>query len=262
MSLLALQRAMRDEILATDDQAVSPAAGMEIYRSAYRNRLLEALRTSFEKTCQYVGGEAFDTAACHHIIVNPPVSWTLDDYGAGFDLTVAELFAEDPEVAELAWLEWHMQRAFGSVDAIPLDAARLASGELGIADWDKATFALVPSFAMRANRTDCTALWQSLADGEAIPAGREHPETGHLPKIEHLIVWRNGMSPHFRVVDPGEGKALCAIAAGHEFGALCVSLAQELGPDAALTQAGGLLVRWLQDGLIASVSVGGRAQVP
>ena len=156
MSLLARQRAMRDEILATDEQAVSPAEGMEVYRNAYRNRLLEALRSSFEKTCKYVGGEAFDTAACHHIILDPPTSWTLDDYGAGFDLTLAELFAEDPEVAELAWLEWHMQRAFGSVDVDALDAAKLAAGELGIPDWDRASFTLVPSFAMRAIDTDCT----------------------------------------------------------------------------------------------------------
>lgn len=252
MSLLTQQRAMRDEILATDEQDAPSAAGMEIYRSAYRNRLLEALRTSFEKTCQYVGGEAFGTAACHHIILNPPVSWTLDDYGAGFDLTVAEFFTEDPEVAELAWLEWHMQRAFGSVDAIPLDAARLALGELGIADWDRATFALVPSFAMRASRTDCTALWQAIADGEAIPAEREHPHEGRL------IVWRSGMLPHFRVADPVEGEALSLIIAGQDFGSLCASLAEELGPDAALSQAGGWLVQWLQDGLIASVSVGGQ----
>jgi hypothetical protein len=256
MSLLALQRAMRDEILATDDQAVSPPAGLEIYRNAYRNRLLEALRTSFEKTCQYVGGEAFDTAACHHIILGPPTSWTLDDYGADFDLTLAELFAEDPEVAELAWLEWHMQRAFGSVDADPLDAAKLMAGDLGMADWDRASFALVPSFAMRTIRTDCAALWQTLADGEELPTEREHPTIGQL------IVWRNGMVPHFRVADPVEGEALSLITTGHEFGSLCASFAQELGPDAALTQAGGLLVRWLQDGLIASVSVGGQAQVP
>ena len=255
MSLLALQRAMRDEILATDDQAVSPAAGMEIYRRAYRNRLLEALRTSFEKTCQFVGGEAFDTAACHHIILNPPVSWTLDDYGAGFDMTLAELFAEDPEVAELAWLEWHMQRAFGSVDASPLDAAKLAAGNLGISDWDRATFVLVPSFAMRAIRTDCAALWQSLTDEEMLLAVHEHPHEGQL------IVWRNGMLPHFRVADAAEGEALCAIAAGQEFGLLCASLAEDLGPDAALSLAGGWLVQWLQDGLITKVSAGSQATV-
>ena len=255
MSLLARQRAMRDEILATDEQDAPVAAGLAVYRSAYRNRLLEALRSSFEKTCKLVGGETFDTAACHHIILHPPTSWTLDDYGAGFDLTLAELFVEDPEVAELAWLEWHMQRAFGSVDAQPVDAAKLAAGELGIADWDRATFALVPSFAIRAIRTDCTALWQAMADGDAAPAEREHPDTGHL------IVWRYGMTPHFRVAEPGEGAALCLIAAGHEFGALCASLAQELGPDAALAQAGTMLARWLQDGLIANISVGGQAPV-
>jgi hypothetical protein len=253
MSLLELQRAMLGEIVASDEQAAPPSAGMAVYRGTYRNRLLEALRTSYEKTCQFVGDEAFDTAACHHIILNPPASWTLDDYGAGFDLTLAELFAEDPEVAELAWLEWHMQRAFGSVDADPLDAAKLASGELGIADWDRACFGLVPSVAMRAIRTDCIALWQALADEAELPPAQEPADLGQL------IVWRKEMLSHFRVADPAEGQALSAIAAGQEFGLLCASLTEQLGPDAALSQAGGWLVQWFQDGLIAKVSVSGQA---
>jgi hypothetical protein len=253
MSLLALQRAMLGEIVASDEQAAPPSTGMAVYRGAYRNRLLEALRTSYEKTCQFVGDEAFDTAACHHIILNPPASWTLDDYGAGFDLTLAELFAEDPEVAELAWLEWHMQAAFGSVDVAPLDAAKLASGELGIEDWDRACFALVPSLAMRAIRTDCIALWQALADEAEPPPSREPADLGQL------IVWRKDMLSHFRVADAAEGQALSAIAAGQDFGSLCASLTEQLGPDAALAQAGGWLVQWFQDGLIAKVSVSGQA---
>jgi Putative DNA-binding domain len=247
---------MLDEILRTDDEPASPSAGIEVYRSAYRNRLLEALRTSYEKTCQFVGGEAFDAAACHHIILNPPTSWTLDDYGAGFDLTLAELFAEDPEVAELAWLEWHMQQAFGSVDVVTLDAAKLASGELGIVDWDRACFTLVPSVAMRPIRTDCIALWQALADEAELPPAQKPADLGQL------IVWRKDMLSHFRVADRAEGQALGAIAAGQEFGSLCASLTEQLGPDAALSQAGGWLAQWFQDGLIARVSASDQAFGP
>ena len=253
MSLLALQRAMVGEMLATDDRPASPSAGMKVYRSAYRNRLLEALHSSFETTCEYVGVEAFDTAACHHIILNPPASWTLDAYGAGFDLTLAELFAEDPQVAELAWFEWHMQQAFGSPDADPLDPAKLASGELANADWDRACIAFVPSFAMRAVRTDCIALWAALDEGVELPAMRERPNDAYV------IVWRKDMTTHFRFADPAEGKALAELADRQSFGALCASLAGELGSNAALSQAGGWLARWLQDGLIADVSVGGQA---
>jgi Putative DNA-binding domain len=253
MSLVELQRTMLDKILASDESGTPSPDGIQIYRNAYRNRLIEALRSSFERTCRYVGDEAFDTAACHHIILNPPASWTLDDYGAGFDQTLEELFAEDPEVAELAWFEWHMQQAFGSVDADPLDAAKLASGELGITDWDRACFGLVPSLAMRTVRHDCIGLWQALEDSGDAPAIERLADTGHL------IVWRKEMMTHFRFADPGEGQALAALADGQAFGALCTSLATELGSEAAMAQAGGWLARWMHDGLLAEVRVGGGA---
>lgn len=248
MSLLELQRTMCDDILAGDDHAPTPAPGMAIYRNAYRNRLLGALRTSFEKTRQWVGDEAFDTAACHHIILYPPASWTLDDYGVGFDRTLAELFAEDPEVGELAWLEWHMQRAFAAPDFAVLDAAMLTSGEPGIADWETVCFALAPGFAMRAIATNCVSLWQALADNEGLQKARALPSPGG-----HLIVWRKGLSPHFRIVEAAEGGALLALAGGQAFGLLCDQLAHQLGPESAMAQAGEMLGRWLQDGLIARV---------
>ncbi len=247
MSLLTLQRMTRDEILADEDPATLSAPGMAIYRNAYRSRLLDALQISFALTRQWAGDETFDAAACHHIILNPPASWTLDDYGAGFDQTLAELFAEDPEVGELAWLEWHMQRAFGAPDTDILDAAMLTSGELGIADWETVSFILIPGFAMRAIATDCVSLWQALADGDTPPDARP------LPPGSQLIVWRKGFSPHFRIIDAAEAKALAAVAAGQRFGELCVAFAEELGPEAGMAQAGALLGRWVQDGLIAGV---------
>ena len=247
MSLLGLQRRMCDEILARDDPVVTPAPGMAIYRNAYRSRLLDALQTSFALTRQWAGDEMFDAAACHHIILNPPESWTLDDYDDGFDQTLAELFAEDPEVSELAWLEWHMQRAFAAPDTQVLNAAMLTSGELGIADWERASFALVSSFAMHPVATDCVALWQTLADDDTPSAALP------LAPGSQLIVWRQGLSPHFRIVDAAEGRALAALAAEQRFGELCAAFAEELGPEAAIAQAGALLGRWVQDGLIAGL---------
>ena len=245
MSLIAMQRAMRDDILADDNSETAP--GLTVYRNAYRNRLLGALQDNFELTRRWVGDDAFDAAARHHIILHPPVSWTLDNYGLGFDQTLTELFAEDPEVGELAWLEWQMQRAFGALDTQVLDVAMLTSDELGVADWETVCFALVPSFAMRAVAKDCVSLWQALADddmpSEALP----------LPLDSELIVWRKGFSPHFRIVDAAERKALAAVAAGQQFGELCAAFVGKLGPEQAMAQAGTLLGRWVQDGLIAGV---------
>lgn len=245
MNLLELQRTMRDYILA--DDASEP--GLEIYHSAYRNRLLGALQDSFALTRRWVGEKSFDAAACHHIILNPPESWTLDDYGAGFERTLAALFAEDPEVGELAWLEWNMRRAFAAMDCRLLSAAMLTSGELGIADWATVCFALAPSFAMREVATDCVSLWQGLTDGDTPPEA--------LPLLPggHLIIWRKGFSPHFRIIEAAEAKALATVAAGKQFGELCVAFAEELEPEGAMAQVGALLGRWVQDGLIAGARV-------
>jgi hypothetical protein len=74
-----------------------------------------------------------------------------------------------------------------------------------------------------------------------------------------LIVWRKAMFAQFRVTDSAEAEALSAIAAGLEFGAMCIALAEERGPDAALALAGAWLGQWLQDGLIIGVSAANEA---
>lgn len=255
MSLLELQRTMRDHILADDDPS---EPGLEIYRNAYLSRLLGALQEGFALTRRWVGDESFDAAACHHVILHPPVSWTLDDYGAGFDRTLAELFAEDPEVGELAWLEWHMQRAFAATDGSVLDATMLTSGALGIADWESVCFTPVSGFAMRPVATDCVSLWQALSQDDPPTEVLPLP----LPLDCALIVWRKDLSPHFRIVDSAEAQALAAVAAGQQFGEVCAALAAKHGPEAAMSQAGALLGRWVQDGLIAGVRADRRAAAP
>ena len=108
MSALALRQ---QEFLACllDDATPLPAgwdtrrvAGMAVYRNAYRTRLIDALRETFERTAQLVGEDAFRRAAAHHLITNPPTGWTIDLTGERFAETCAELFAHDPDVAEVA----------------------------------------------------------------------------------------------------------------------------------------------------------------
>ncbi len=248
MSLLELQRGLRREILADDDPSGPVAPGVTIYRNAYRARLFDALTASFERTAQWVGDESFAAAACHHVILHPPASWTLDEYGADFGQTLAQLFADDPEVAELAWLEWQMSRAFAAPDCPVLDPAVLLSGPLAEGDWDGVRFGLVTSFAMRPIRTACTALWQAMqGDGDT-------PAAMLLPEPAALVVWRKDMSPHFRLVEPGEQAALIGIFSGQTFGALCDGLADAAGPEAAVVRMGTWLGQWLQDGMLSRVS--------
>ncbi len=245
MSLLELQRGLREHLLA-DEAEADP--GLTIYHSAYRARLLAALQEGYAHTRQWAGEEAFEAAACHHIILNPPASWTLDAYGAGFSETLAGLFAGDPEVGELAWLEWHMSQAFAAPDCPLLDPAALLSGPMAEGDWENMQLEFVTSFAVRTVRTACTALWLGLQEGTAAP------EPMLLPQPLTLIVWRKDLSLHFRLLDQAEAAALTALAAGVPFGAVCAELAKGAGSEAAVAQIGGWLGQWLQDGLLSRLA--------
>ena len=249
MSLLTLQQGLRAGIVedAVDPSLLSP--GLEIYRNAYRARLVETLRSGFEKTWAWIGDEAFDTAAIHHIILYPPTSWTLDDYGQAFPETLSALYPGDPEVAELAWLEWQMQQAFAALDGPVVDASAFGEAVQTAPDWSDVEFHFVPSLAVRPVATNCTALWQAMAD-ELTP-----PDPQILETPMHLIVWRQGFSPHFRMVEADEMTVLSMATAQRSFGAMCAAV-DKGSPEDSVAWLGTLLGQWLKDGLIARIGLG------
>lgn len=236
MSLLAMQAAFRAAIASPDDDQPLDSIGMTIYRDAYRGRLLNALEVSFERTRQWVGEDPFLAAACHYILSEPPRGWTLDDYGAEFPDALCVLFAKDPEVAELAWLEWHMQRAFAAVESAPLTAESLSSMQLDEQGWDRLRLALRPGVAWRTVTTNCAEIWLALK------AGRDLPEATAAEQNAALLVWRQELDPHFRVTDHDEARALASLAQGACLG----QIASEVPPE----QVGAWLAQWLSDGLL------------
>ena len=239
-----------------DDQRALPdgwtsrhAAGLDIYRNNYRTALVEALRSTFERTERLVGKETFDRAAAHHLITCPPSSWTLDLAGAGFSETCAELFANDPEVAELAWLEWAMHLAFVVRNTQPLTAEAFlgAAAEFGEEEWAGLTLLFVPSIVTAETRHDLKQLWSSLngTAQEPVIAAFEEPHT--------TIVWREGERPVFISVSQAEGRALAAMIDGASYGAACEALVAEAGPE-GIELAGAMLQRWLTEGLIEALA--------
>lgn len=235
MNLAAAQQAFIAEIAGDDDQP-STSLGMAIYRNAYRARLVAALEVSFERTRRWVGEEAFAAAAAHYVLITPPQSWTLDAYGADFPAQLATLFAEDPEVAELAWLEWHMQRAFAAPDIGELAPSDLVEAGFNDADWQRLRFSPAAGFAARAVTHQLAALWHGLADPS------DMPERVIASPDQILIVWRRSMQPQFHLLDAPEWIALKGLIDGQSFGA-----ATRHAPSAE--QLGLWLAGWLQGGL-------------
>ncbi|MXP29716.1 hypothetical protein GRI58_12945 [Porphyrobacter algicida] len=254
MNLLTCQHLFIDHVL--EDDAPLPLAwvndrmrtGLAIYRKGYRSRLIDALAETFPHTRQWVGDESFDKAAAHHLINNPPSHWSLDRAGAGFPESLEVLFARDPEVPELAALEWDMHLAFVAPDAQPLDANAFASATASFGDenWERLRFTLHPTLTVRSIRTSAAAIWRALAEERTLSDGFLLDEPGHI------LVWRDGMVPVFRTSADHEADCLGLLRAGCNFGDLCLHLTK-IAPCNAAAVAGGLLADWLTDGLIVGL---------
>lgn len=240
MTLLAVQRDFRDALLGSADDA---APGLAVYHYAYRAQLIECLRETFEKLHAWLGEDAFSQAALRHITDHPPHGWTLGAYGAGFDMTLSRLYPDDPEVAEMAWLEWSLSTAFSGRDAVPFVAECLPT-----VDWDRARLAFAPTVGLGKVRTNVGAIWSALSAG-IIP-----PEANILPESAALLVWRHDYSPSFRTIDKDEALALTRMLAGATFGDLCALQIERLGSEEGVRRAGTLLGQWLHDGLITGVT--------
>jgi hypothetical protein len=255
MTLLELQTTFREALLVDECDLSAPfgdgaAPGLVVYRNAYRARLVDCLRSGYDKVLAWAGDEAFDAAAAHHIILNPPHSWTLDDYGHGFEATLTALFAGDPEVADLAWLEWTMQHAFGSPDGPVVTPVDLTAEAMADFDWDRATFEFVGSLDMRMISSNCTGIWLALTNET------EMPEQIILDAPAVLSVWRKEFSPQFLVLGADEYRALTMAMAGATFGEMCEALAEDSDGDEAAAAAGGMLGRWIGEGMISVIGAG------
>ncbi len=257
-SLLERQEAFMQSVL---DEAVplpegwsdGQQAGLSVYRGNYRSALMDALGDTFERTKLYVGEGPFAQAAAHHAIAHPPSGWTIDQAGEGFDWTCAYLFKNNPEVAELAWLEWTMLGLATAPDREPIDAVSFAHVTQGYAnaEWSNLRLAFQPRIASRFVSHNLTALWNSLGDASA-----ERPQL-ELPEDKGCLVWREGERPTFMLTGREEAEAFAAMLEGATYGEMVLDLArQQPGADrlpTAVAKAGEFLGQWIQEGMITRV---------
>ncbi|MFZ1415837.1 MAG: DNA-binding domain-containing protein [Defluviicoccus sp.] len=111
------------------EDAPGAAARLAIHVHHFRLTLIDALGATFP-VIRRVVGEAFFTAAARRYVLSQPPQWPcLFEYGEGFPAFVSAL----PEarslgyLADLARLEWAINRARHAEDVPPLDAAAAAA---------------------------------------------------------------------------------------------------------------------------------------
>ena len=215
-----------------------------IYHNAYRVRLADTLRDTYEKTWSYLGDARFDACARAYIDAHPPRHRSLRDYGAQFPDWLDAQFPEDRDIAELARMDWLLRQAFDGPDATALGIESLA--HLAAGQWETLVLQPVPTLVLLPLQFNTPAIWTALDRAEAPPVAQR------LDDAAGLCVWRREWQPHFRTTGAQEFAALQALRRGTRFADVCQSLAA--GCDDAQARLAQYLHTWFADGLIAGVA--------
>jgi hypothetical protein len=143
-------------------ERLAPAASLSVYRNTFFGSLSNALRLSYPAVHRLVGAEFFEAVVQKFIEDAPPRSAYLDDYGGAFPDFLAQLPAATSVVylADVARLEWAVNRALHAPDATPLEVAPLL--ELAQGDHNRVRFVPHPSVGLIRANYPVDTIWRAV----------------------------------------------------------------------------------------------------
>ena len=239
-----IPEALRSELHARGPFTLEERLG--VYRHGYRARLLEVLQDDFEKSWSCLGDAAFAAAVAGFIDDHPPQHRNLRWFGDGFAEWLGTQYPADPEVGELAQLEWRLRGAFDGADSEPLAGGALSA--LHGTDWASAGCRFVRTFDLVPVRCNAVAIWQALEQQQTPPMAAA------LPEQTWVLIWRKGWQSQFRTIGADEYQALIELRAGASFAAVCASLGVGMGETQAAVLFASWLRTWLDDELIKELT--------
>ena len=255
-TLHAVQRGFQAYVLGEAEAPPATVAGtgmatagerLRVYAEAIRLRFLEVLGESYPGLHGLLGDDAFARLArayaTAHPSHHPSIRW-LGRHLPDFVRTTAPWRAH-PVLTEMASFEWSKGELVDAADSPVVSLADVAAipGErwAGIRPRPK------PAARRLALGTNTPAIWGAIDRGEVPP-----PLVIAARAVEWLL-WRQGVSVHWRSIEPDEAWALQVGAEGGDFGAICSGLADRIGPDRAALRAATCLKQWVTDGLLEAI---------
>jgi hypothetical protein len=223
--------------------ALGPAQRLDIYADMYRTRLVDVLREDFPRVRAILGDEEFQALACRYLARHPSTHPSVRYVGRRFEAFLADEAALPPFLADLARLEWARGEVFDAPDADPLRLSDLES--LPAADWPMLRLRPIPACLV----VECA--WPA----HRIWAAAENPARGRAaadrPEASTIRVWREGWSVSHAAMGDLERRVFPLLERGEPFAQLCAAGDGGLAPGTAARAVGSLLMRWLEDGLLA-----------
>jgi hypothetical protein len=225
------------------DSRLGPGERLGVYARMYLVRLIDVLREDFPRVAAVLGSETFTAMARRYVAAHPSTHPSLRWFGRDFPTLLARAAAEDPlpaYVPDLARLEWARLEVFDAADAelLGVEALRRVPPE----SWATLRLELVPAVTLLESAWPVHRIWEASAEGGG---AAWHPEA------THLRVWRHDARVYQASMDRTERVALAHVQAGDDFAALCAGVATIVEPEAAAATAGAMMLRWIEDGVLA-----------
>lgn len=231
--------------LVRQREGIDSSQRLGIYHNAYRVRLADVLTDSFAKTNLYMGSDTFADHAKDFAVAHPPLERSLSRFGADLPDYLSSLYPDNPELQELAQLDWDLRTRFDGADVAALDpqTAQAATDDGQAPAWLSWQAPLHPSLVLRSIHTNVVQIWR------AIDADAEVPPVQQWSEARFLAVWRKGLQPHFQSLDADEAAFLQCLLAGQSVDEAAHALAgTTVLPDPE--RLGAWLHGWLNEGVL------------
>ncbi len=223
---------------------LGPQERIAIYAQMYGARLLEVLQEDFPRVATLLGCARFEAIARAYLARHPSTHPSLRHLGRHFAAFLhAQAEAEFlPFLEDLARLEWARLEVFDAPDAEPLQVAHLH--EIAPDEWASLRFRLIPAFQVFSSDWPVQEIWAAAEEEISPPAGLRREKT-------ILRIWRESFAVYHAKMDVIEQAALARILGGEPFAAVCAALESLLPAEETAPTMGSLLLRWIEDGLLA-----------
>jgi hypothetical protein len=219
---------------------LGPADRLQIYADMSRARLLDVLGEDFPCTAAVAGDEAFEALAGRYLARYPSSHPSVRYLGRRLAGFVAGERLDPPWLADLARLEWARVEVFDAPDAEPLTLDELRA--VAPADWPALRLRPVPACEVVETAWPVHRVWSA--------SGAVEPE-GLAPASTAIRVWREGFSVSHAAMGDVERRVFPRLRRGEPFAALCAAADPDGDAGAAAREVGALLMRWLDDQLLA-----------
>jgi hypothetical protein len=221
------------------------AERLQIYRDAYRGRLVECLADDYPAVQYLLGNAAFEEAANEYIDAHPSRSPSLNAFGRSMsDFLTRQAESFGPSVGELARLEWGIVEAIHATPGTPIALDRLE--QMTPEQWTTARLVPAPSVRVLSFAHAVNAYYVAFREG-AKPTRVAASPSATLIHRRGWVVWRTDLTPPMR-------RLLAALVAGAPLGeALATAITDEdEGTEANVTR---WFRDWVSEGVFTAVDL-------